>query len=369
MSGADGRRGVATVSPGCSPAADAAIVREIACDESGSEGEKLVGGTTDVFAHASLRIDTEAAAACITELRGWTRSPAEEYKAGVVLRQQNRAALQWLLGPAGPIHGHAHVHLTEKAFFVVRAALDFLVGDSSWRVCTGTDRGLPDETLASYLHREGPRAVGSPAWQGWLSAFNDLLRSRTPEDVEVNATIIFAMLDGLREQPNRGDLDPLWELMAQAESELPQLVGRLLDSSRMAPRLDPLVPALVRAVEFWGVDGHPIAIVHDEQHALTTARISYVQQQVRDRVDSFGASQPGGASTSGPLVHIRLVDSRDDPRVQVADLLAGAARRIASEALQGRADSELLALIRPYVSAASIWGDQATAVALLPTVD
>lgn len=369
MSGSDGRSDLAAVGSGLTPAPAPtdARVREVACDESGSEGEKLVGGTTDVFAHASLRVDAEAAAACIIELRGWTRSPAEEYKAGVVLRQQNRPALQWLLGPSGPIHGHAHVHLTEKAFFVVRAALDFLVGDSSWRISSGA--GHEDETLASYLHWEGPRAVGPTAWQGWLSAFNDLLRSRTPEDVAVNATTIFAMLDMLRDQPNHSGLDLLWDLMAQARSELPLLVGRLRDPNRMAPRLDPLVPALVQAVEYWSAGGHPVTIVHDEQHALTTARISYVQQQVREHVRGPGASQRGGESWCGPLMAIRLVDSRDDPRVQVADLLAGAARRIASEALQGRADAELLALIRPYVSGGSIWGDLVTATALLSTVD
>jgi len=30
---------------------------QIACDESGYEGEKLIGGMTDVFAHASVRVD------------------------------------------------------------------------------------------------------------------------------------------------------------------------------------------------------------------------------------------------------------------------------------------------------------------------
>ena len=67
-----------------------AVPLEIACDESGSEGEKVVGGTTRMFAHASVDIDAARAADCIVELRGRTRSPAEEYKASVVLRTQNR---------------------------------------------------------------------------------------------------------------------------------------------------------------------------------------------------------------------------------------------------------------------------------------
>ena len=35
---------------------------EIACDESGYEGEKLIGSTTAVFAHGSVRLDHATAA-------------------------------------------------------------------------------------------------------------------------------------------------------------------------------------------------------------------------------------------------------------------------------------------------------------------
>jgi hypothetical protein len=59
----------------------------------------------------------------------------------------------------------------------------------------------------------------------------------------------------------------------------------------------------------------------------------------------------------GQLVDIRFVDSRSDPRVQVADFLAGVARRIASEELNARGDAELTALLRPYVDPTSTWGD------------
>src|SRR5688572_25420257 len=93
-------------------------VLEIACDESGYEGEKLIGTTTDVFAHASVDLDTASAAACLAELRDRIRSPAREYKANHLLREKHRAVLAWLLGPAGPLHGpgrtHGHVYLIEK---------------------------------------------------------------------------------------------------------------------------------------------------------------------------------------------------------------------------------------------------------------
>src|SRR5688572_30532708 len=91
------------------PTADGGAAVEIFCDESGSEGEKLIGGTTDVFAHSSVQVDVDAAAACIEEVRVVARSPATEVKASVVLRERNRRVLEWLLGSAGPLRERARL--------------------------------------------------------------------------------------------------------------------------------------------------------------------------------------------------------------------------------------------------------------------
>jgi len=58
----------------------------------------------------------------------------------------------------------------------------------------------------------------------------------------------------------------------------------------------------------------------------------------------------------GP-VDLTFADSRSDPRVQVADLLAGVARRLAWEVLEDRGNAALIALLRPYVDPHSIWAD------------
>jgi hypothetical protein len=62
---------------------------------------------------------------------------------------------------------------------------------------------------------------------------------------------------------------------------------------------------------------------------------------------------------SADIVRYRQVDSRTDPRVQVADLLAGAPRKSRpAEDLFGRSDPDLIALLRPYVDSASRWCEQ-----------
>ncbi|TWP50912.1 DUF3800 domain-containing protein [Lentzea tibetensis] len=194
---------------------------EIACDESGSEGTKLVGGVTDVFAHAGVGLSVAAAAECVQEIRDWIRSPAVEYKANHLLRSKNRAVLEWFLGPTSPVFGHAHVHLVDKALFLA-------------------SRGVSD----------------------------------------------------------------------------------------------PLYPAILRAVELWPGQ---VSIVHDQYRSLTDDRISQLK------------------SLSPRLADLTLVDSRSDARVQLADFLAGVARRIASDFLNGRGDEELIALLKPYVDRSSVW--------------
>lgn len=83
-----------------------------------------------------------------------------------------------------------------------------------------------------------------------------------------------------------------------------------------------LVPALLETARVWGAG---IAVVHDRQNALAPDRLAALPFPVR------------------------FVASGDDPRVQVADFLAGVATRVASDARAGRPDPELAALLAPYL--------------------
>jgi hypothetical protein len=300
---------------------------EIACDESGSEGEKLIGTTTDVFAHASVRLSTESAMRCLQEIRRRAPSRAVEYKAYLILRERHRAALVWLLGPTGPLHGHAHVYLVDKAYLVVSKAIELLV----------TDR--PAATMAATLYREGRRAPGHDEWTSFLVASNNLMRARNRQDTEPTVDSFFRAVDALRHTSTDGQVREILDLLRQAGPHAEALRARFLDNPDEVPPLDPLIPAIVRAVDHWSDDGRPVSIVHDRQNVLSDKRIAYVEELC------------GGAAD------IRLADSRSDLRVQVADILAGAARKTASAELDGRGDPELTALLRPYVDHASLWGD------------
>jgi hypothetical protein len=87
-----------------------------------------------------------------------------------------------------------------------------------------------------------------------------------------------------------------------------------------------MLPALAETVLFWSGGQRRVLVIHDEQSALTAGRLRRLQQVLADRAGSspVGADKPGVS----PLAGLVMVDSRDHPPVQVADLLAGMARRL-----------------------------------------
>ncbi|AZP22075.1 hypothetical protein EJC51_41885 [Streptomyces aquilus] len=307
---------------------------EVVCDESGSDGENLTGGNTDVFAHGSVSLPLEVAAAYVQEVRDRIRSPATEYKAGHLLREKHRDVLEWLLSPSGPIDGHAHVHLTEKAYFVVNRTVDLLLGDGT-------------EALA--LYREDRPAVGAQRWRGFLDAANRLLRVRLDGEADGAVDGFFRTVDDLRSARPRSQI---LERLATARPRADAYRARLLEGPPLIPVLNPLLPAIVHTVAHWSAGGRTVRVVHDRQNMLTEQRIAWIERQ----------AVRAGAGFEG----MELVQARWDPRIQLADFLAGIARKVASDVLNGHVDPVLVELLRPYVGPTSVWGDGRSWAVLWP---
>jgi hypothetical protein len=92
-----------------------------------------------------------------------------------------------------------------------------------------------------------------------------------------------------------------------------------------------------------------VLVIHDDQSALTASRLRRLQQVLTDGADSSAsdAHEIGAPPASvSPLAGLVTVDSLDDPRVQVADLLAGFARRSPTIGDDG--------LLQPFLSPTSL---------------
>jgi hypothetical protein len=309
---------------------------EVTCDESGYEGEKLIGTTTDVFAHAALRMDLAAATDCLAELRARIRSPATEYKANHILRDKHREVLAWFLDPAGPVYGRAAVYLVDKSYFLVGKLVEALAGDDA-ALLPGLRHSPAAGAATALLHRGGPRAFPAGPWRAFLVAANDLLRIKERPDAADPVDVFGEALAKLRAIEAPAPLAGLLAQFARAEPHARAYRRRLLADPAGIPPLDLLFPAIEAAVAYWGADGTPVAVAHDRQKTLSEERVARL------------------AARCGPDRLARLTfEVGWDPRVQVTDIVAGAVRSVATDLLHGTT-TRFTPLLPPFVDPHSIW--------------
>ncbi len=306
----------------------AGAVLEIACDESGFSGSNLLDPATPVITHASVDLSTGGAAELIAVLRSGFRFSPNEFKSGQFLRSPEAGeALAWLLAA---LSGRAHVHLVDKEYFLVTRIVDLLLAEPSY--AAGTRLSQDDRAAALTLYRA--RRPDSAGWRAFIAAFVDLVRlkRRRLSDRQALEQFFQARDALLRDGLGVGAMGVLARL---SRTRVQAVLTRLSDDDRsIPPPLEPLLPSLAETVLHWSGGERQVLVIHDEQSALTAGRLSRLQQVLAN-----------GAGSS-PLAGLVMVDSRDDPRVQVADLLAGVARR-----LPGNVDDGPL---QPFVSPTSL---------------
>ncbi len=302
-------------------------VLEIACDESGFSGSNLRDPATPVITHASVDLRTEEAAELIAALRSQFRFSPNELKSGHFLRSPKAGeALEWFLAV---LSGRAHVHLVDKEYFLVTRIVDLFLTEPSYGA--GTRLTQDRRPAATALYRAGRSAGGG--WSTLLDAFVALVQIRRRHGADPgDLTRFFRARDALVRGGLGTPADAVLSGLDPARVEA--VLTRLSDGDgSIPPPLEPMLPALAETVLFWSGGRRRVLVIHDKQSALTAGRLSRLQRVLAD----------GGRSS--PLLGLVMVDSRDDPRVQVADLLAGVARR-----LPGIVDGPL----RPFVSPTSL---------------
>ena len=280
---------------------------EIACDESGFSGTNLLDSASPLITHASVDLAVPEAAEVVAVLRSLGR-PGSEYKANQLLRPEQRPALEWFLIA---LRGRGHVNVIDKTGYVAARVLELFTEEPSYGAGTSLGRDHSDAVRSLRKRTE------------FLTAFVDLTRTKRVRLIEQDAIDrFFATMPA--------DLPALREVTS---ARVEEVMVRLIDEDpAFPPPLEPLVPALVETLLFWSAGDRSVAVVHDEQSALTRGRVT--------RLGTFLADAVSPAPP--PLRSFLQVDSRDDPRVQVADLLAGIARR---------RTPQLNELLAPYLQA------------------
>jgi hypothetical protein len=320
----------------------AGAVVEIACDESGFSGTNLLDPATPVITHASVDLSAAEAIELIAELRSDLRFSPHEFKSGQFLRGSGAGdGLDWLVAV---LHGRANVHLIDKQFFLTTRIVDLLLAEPSYAAGTRLSRDRRPAALAVYRARHS----AANTWGEFLAAFVGLVRlkRRRPDGRPVER--FFQARDALLRE---GIGAPAEEVLHQlSPAHVQAVLTRLIDDDRsIPPPLEPLLPALAETVLSWSGGHRRVLVIHDEQSALTADRLTRLQQVLANYAGVSPADAGGAdllAAGVSPLAGLVMVDSRDDPRVQVADLLAGMARRLTDEGN----DSPL----RPLLSSTSL---------------
>lgn len=306
--------------PPAGPVAGAVV--EIACDESGFSGTNLLHAATAVITHASVDLSAGEAASLVTALRSRFRFSPHEFKSGRLLRDPGAgAALEWFLAA---LNGRAHIYLADKEYFLVTRIVDLLLAEPSYGA--GTRLTLDQRPAALALYR-ARRTAGSD-WDAFLAAFVALVRIKRRRPDRRAVEQFFQARDALLRQglsaPAGAVLDGL------SPARVRTVVTRLNNDDRsIPPPLEPMLPVLAETVLFWSGGRRQVLVIHDEQSALTAGRLTRLQQVLASHEPPQPAPGMAGLPAGvSPLAGLTMVDSRDDPRVQVADLLAGVARRL-----------------------------------------
>jgi len=325
-------------------------ILEIACDESGNDGENLLSGRSTVFSHASVSLTTDAAAALMEEVRVRTRSESTELKSKTILQQRHQATAVWLLSHTS-IANNASVHLTHKKYFVVSKLFDSTAEELAHEL--GHDIYKTGVALAgaNLLFFVAPMNYGT-AWDRLLMEFQHFMRAKDSEQAQELLTNLMKSMVQLLSDEDAVVRDVLGTVFAGL-NHLGSL-SRLQLGDGLEERLrtmDPLISAVGAAVHHWAsVSGKPVLLFHDAAKELTPVKIEWAKRSLA-HPENVAPSRQGLASE---LTDVRLVDSKDDPRVQVADLLAGIGR-VVGESLVKERQHPLSASLLPMISGGSLW--------------
>lgn len=298
--------------------------RWIACDESGWDGEQLVGRQRRFMVYASVAVDDVEAAALIQQLRDQAGiRQAKELKFDLFKNRTNRwSLLQQLWEPGGALHDRCSVYVVDKEYAAAAKVIDLLLEEKEHDEGGNLYADGKARALARTLALEGPRALRGTLFQELMSAFVTLA-SRRGTNRQDEALGVFVAA-----------LDQAWA--ASTRKAVTALLARLRGTRDYAatfhedpadpvfPQLEMLIPAVAQTARRWDRRVGRVSVLTDEQQMLTDDALRTVREYACAPVGMTLLTRERGADVAAVV----RGDSVDHPSIQLADLLAGAAAAV-----------------------------------------
>jgi hypothetical protein len=315
------------------------MVLQVVGDESGSDGENLSRPTHQIFSYGTTSLTLADATSLVVETREAIGSTGDEARSSAELKssklfKKHRPIAEALFEVGGPLEGKASIYLADKVKFLAGKMVSLLIEEYQYALQRPLGIEL-ESAVANELVDWVLPTLATPIRERLLDSFNKLCRSYKTDYAPANRATDF--IDALRlaivsASSNRRAsqmLDWLW----RARSEVYEVER---DTSQTRD-LEPMLPTLLVVATTWNdlLGGEEFEIHMDEYQQMTPLMLDIVKLNARHlwNVD---------------LRDIIQVTSKDDPRVQVADWIAGAGRIAAGELLAGRS-SRLGELVLPFV--------------------
>jgi hypothetical protein len=286
---------------------------EVAFDEAGNTGADLVNSEQPVFSLASVTLSYAEAERLLSNIR---TSQTGEIKFSRLKRSASglRRVKEVL---ADPILTSENVvfSMYHKRFMIAAKIVDLLIEPMAHRSNMDLHKGGLSFSYSNMLYYALPAYLGPPKVDDLFAAFVSMFRLRTVESVSKFYDIVRGLFHGLE-----AEIAPLIAPVLLSE----QIIGEILaDNGSLS--LDPAIPAFFQQCAVWGERFRgPFKLVHDESKPIF---------QDRETLESFMAPEEEGQKIgydSRVFVFpiraegIRFARSQDDPRLQIADLVASA---------------------------------------------
>lgn len=322
----------------------------------------IVDSRHPVFCHGSTDLDLRAAEMVMSDLRRALRSQAAEVKADQLLNSRAAPIRAALFGSGGPLDGHAQMYLVDKQYFVVAKVIDLLVEELAHANGVDLYGSGRARAMAHTLYTKGPRAFTTLEWDGLLRQFNSVMRSTHRRGVKTSVDEFFETIENLRYRSRRRQVDEIIEVLARTRPFADEFQAQIASRENLRT-MDPLLAALPETIRIWFARRRePLSVLHDNQAVLDKETVDKAVYFLRNPLPEFRRFH-------GPvhLEELVQIDSKLDPRVQVADLIAGIGRLVGTAALD---DTALPIDPRNLIARSSLWADDRSWLTLtgLPSV-
>lgn len=296
--------------------------RWVACDESGWDGEQLIGRHRRFLVFASVAVDDVEAAVLVQALRerGGIRQAGELKFRLFKDHAQRLSLLRELWAPGGALRDRCSVYVVEKEYAASAKVIDLLLEEKEYAEGGNLYADGQARALARTLALEGPRALRGPLFGDLMSAFVALASQRGAARHGEASEVFFTVIERAWAASTR---KPVTELLARLRSAR-AYAAALHDEDANFPLLEMLIPAAAQTARRWGHSLGRVSLLTDEQRMLTDNALSTVKLYARSPVGMTLFTRERGAD----IAAVVRGSSSDHPSVQLADLLAGAAAAV-----------------------------------------